>query len=200
MHVADYKTTHPKTRSQWRKWLEKNHSTSPGIWLIYYKKGTGKRKFDYADAVEEALCFGWIDSQPRKIDVERSALKFTPRKPKSVWSKLNKQRIEKLIQQELMTAAGINKIKEAKKNGSWNTLNSSDFHADNNSLPEVLRKALSKNKKALENFHAFPPGYRKRFLFWIDSAKTPGTKAARIKQTLLMAAANTKPGPKGFKL
>ena len=99
-----------------------------------------------------------------------------------------------------MTAAGISKIKEAKKNGSWNTLNSSDFHADNNSLPEDLRKALNKNKKALENFHAFPPGYRKRFLFWIDSAKTPGTKAARIKQTLLMAATNTKPGPKGFKL
>jgi len=196
----DYKTTHPKTRSQWRKWLQKNHSTSPGIWLIYYKKDTGKRKFDYADAVEEALCFGWIDSQPRKLDDERAMLKFTPRKPKSIWSKLNKQRIEKLIEQKLMTTAGINKIEEAKKNESWNTLNSSDFHATNNSLPEELRKAMSKNKKALKNFLAFPPGYRKRFLYWIDSAKTAGTKAARIKQTLLMAAANKKPGLKGFKL
>ena len=200
MPVADYKTTHPKTRSQWRKWLEKNHSTSPGIWLIYYKKDTGKRKFDYADAVEEALCFGWIDSLPRKIDDERAMLKFTPRKPKSIWSKLNKQRIEKLIEQKLMTSAGFNKIEKAKKNGSWNTLNSSDFHADNNSLPDDLKKALGKSKKALENFLAFPPGYRKRFLFWIDSAKRPETKAARIKQTLLMAAANKKPGPKGFKL
>jgi len=196
----DYKTTHPKTRSQWRKWLEKNHSTSPGIWLIYYKKDTGKRKFDYADAVEEALCFGWIDSLPRKIDDERSALKFTPRKPKSIWSKLNKQRIENLIEQKLMTSAGLDKIELAKKNGSWDTLNSSDHHADNNSMPNELKKTLSKNKKALANFLAFSPSYRKRFLFWIDSAKTPGTKGARIKQTFLMAAANKKPGPKGFKL
>jgi uncharacterized protein YdeI (YjbR/CyaY-like superfamily) len=196
----DYKTTHPKTRSQWRKWLEKNHSTYPGIWLIYYKKDSGKRKFDYADAVEEALCFGWIDSQPRKIDDERSALKFTPRKPKSVWSKLNKQRIEKLIEQKLMTHAGLATIERAKKNGSWNTLNASDLYIDNNSMPNDLKKTLSKNKKALENFLAFPPGYRKRFFFWIDSAKGPDTKAARIKQTLLMAAANKKPGLKGFKL
>ena len=196
----DYKSTHPKTRNDWRKWLEKNHSTSPGIWLMYYKKRSGKRKFDYADAVEEALCFGWIDSLPRKIDEERSALKFTPRKPKSVWSKLNKQRVEKLMEQKLMTSAGLAKIELAKKNGSWNTLNASDLHADNNSMPEELRKTFNKNKRAMENFLAFPPGYRKQFLFWIASAKRPETKAARIQQTVLMAAANKKPGVKGFKL
>ncbi len=196
----DYKATHPKTRKQWRKWLEKNHSISPGVWLIYYKKETGKRKFDYVDAVEEALCFGWIDSKPGKIDHERSSLKFTPRQPKSVWSKLNKQRVEKLIGQNLMTEAGLNKIELAKKNGSWNALNNSDSHAENNSLPGDLRKALNKNKRALENFLAFAPGYRKRFLFWIDSAKSPETKAVGIKQTTLMAAANKKPGLKGFKM
>lgn len=195
-----YKTTHPKTRSGWRKWLEKNHSTSPGIWMIYYKKGTGRRKFDLAEAVEEALCFGWIDSIARKLDDERTMQKFTPRKSKSVWSKLNKQRIKKLIEQKLMTPAGLTKIEQAKKNGSWNILDSSDFHADNNSLPGELKSALSKNKKALQNFLAFPPGYRKRFLFWIDSAKRPETRAARIKQTELMAMANKKPGLKGFKL
>ena len=196
----DYKATHPKTRGQWRKWLEKNHSTAPGIWMIYYKKETGKRKFDMAEAVEEALCFGWIDSVAQKLDDERSMQKFTPRKPKSIWSKINKKRIEKLIEQKLMTPAGLATIERAKKNGSWDTLNSSDLHTDNNSMPVDLEKALSKNKKALANFLAFPPSYRKRFLFWIDSAKTPGTKAARIKQTLLMAAANKKPGLKGFKL
>ena len=200
MTHRDYKTTHPKNRSQWRSWLEKNHSASPGIWMIYYKKETGKRKFSMADAVEEALCFGWIDSIAQKLDDERTMQKFTPRKPKSVWSKLNKQRTEKLIEQKLMTPAGMSKIEEAKKNRSWDTLNNSDFHAENNSLPDDLRKAFSKNKKALENFQAFPPGYRKRFLFWIDSAKTPETKAARIKQTLLMAGANKKPGLNGFKL
>ena len=196
----DYKTTHPKTRSDWRKWLEKNHSTSPGVWMIYYKKETGKRKFDMAEAVEEALCFGWIDSVAQKLDDERTMQKFTPRKPKSVWSKINKQRIEKLIEQKLMAPVGLVKIELAKKNGSWDTLNSSDLHTDNNSMPDELEKALSKNKKALANFLAFPPSYRKRFLFWIDSAKTPETKAARIKQTIIMAAANKKPGQKGFKL
>ena len=196
----DYKATHPKTRGQWRKWLEKNHSTAPGIWMIYYKKETGKRKFDMADAVEEALCFGWIDSVAQKLDDERSMQKFTPRKPKSIWSKINKKRIEKLIEQKLMKPAGLATIERAKENGSWDTLNSSDLHTDNNSMPDDLEKALSKNKKALANFLAFPPSYRKRFLFWIDSAKTPLTKAARIKQTLLMAAAKKKPGLKGFKL
>jgi len=200
MPVANYKTTHPKTRSQWRKWLEKNHSTSPGIWMIYYKKETGKRKFDMTEAVEEALCFGWIDSVAQKLDDERTMQKFTPRKPKSIWSKINKQRIEKLIEQKLMTPAGLAKIEQAKENGSWDTLNSSDLHTENNSMPDDLRKALSKNKNVLANFLAFPPSYRKRFLFWIDSAKTPVTKAARIKQTLLMATANKKPGLKGFKL
>jgi len=196
----DYKSTHPKSRRDWRKWLERNHSTSPGIWLVYYKKESGKRKFDYADAVEEALCFGWIDSLPKKIDDERSALKFTPRKQKSAWSKLNKQRIEKLMEQKLIRPAGLTKIEQAKKDGSWNILNASDFHADNNSLPQDLETAFSKNKKALANFLAFAPGYRKQFLFWIDSAKRAETKAARIKQTVLMAAANKKPGVKGFRL
>ena len=196
----DYKTTHPKTRRAWRKWLEKNHATSPGIWMIYYKKETGKRKFDMAEAVEEALCFGWIDSVAKKLDDERTMQKFTPRKPKSVWSKVNKLRIEKLIEQKKMTPAGLAKIELAKENGSWDILNSSDLHTDNNSMPDDLKKALSRNKKALTNFLAFPPSYRKRFLFWIDSAKTPETKAVRMKQTLLMAAANKKPGLKGFKL
>ena len=196
----DYKRFHPKTRTEWRKWLEKNHLTSAGIWMVYYKKETGKRKFSYEEAVEEALCFGWIDSAPKKIDEERSALKFTPSKPKSIWSKLNKQRIEKLIEQKLMTAIGLAKIEQAQRDGSWNILNSSDFHTDNNSLPAELEKAFSRNKKAKDNFMAFAPGYRKRFLFWIDGAKQVETRKARIKQTILMAAANKKPSAKGFKL
>ena len=196
----EYKTTHPKTRSHWRKWLEKNHATSPGIWMIYYKKESGKRKFSYEEAVEEALCFGWIDSTPKKIDNERAMLKFTPRKPKSIWSRLNKQRVENLIERKLMTATGFAAIDKAKKIGSWNTLNTPDLHANNNSLPNDLQKAFAKNKKALENFTAFPQGYRRRFFFWIDSAKQPATKKARIRQTVLMAAANKKPGLQGFKL
>jgi uncharacterized protein YdeI (YjbR/CyaY-like superfamily) len=193
MPVSEYKTVHPETREKWRKWLDKNHSASPGIWMIYYKNKTDKRKFTYADAVEEALCFGWIDSLPRKLDDERAMLKFTPRKPKSTWSKLNKLRVKKLIKEGLMTQVGLAKIELAKKDGSWNAINSADRHTSNNTLPDDLKKAFSKNKKALQNFNAYAPGYRRRFFFWIDSAKTPETRTTRIKQTVLMAAENKKP-------
>ena len=200
MPAPEYKTIQPASRKAWRQWLEKNHADSPGIWMIYYKKGSGKSRVVYGEAVEEALCFGWIDSLARKFDDQRAMQKFTPRKPKSAWSQLNKTRIDKLIKEGLMTAAGLAKIEEAKKNGSWDILTSSDSHIDSNSLPPELLKALSRNKKALENFRSFPPGYRRQFLFWIDSAKRPETKLARIKQTVLMAAANKKPGINGFKL
>lgn len=198
--ATQYGDLHPLTRKEWRNWLRKNHLTTDGIWLVYFKKDTGKRHLGYDEAVEEALCFGWIDSLPRKIDAERSALKFTPRKPKSVWSKLNKTRIEKLIQQKLMAPAGLAAIELAKKNGSWNTLTSSDTWADTNQLPDDLQKAFLKNKKAMANFTAFSVSYRRQFLFWIDSAKREETRKARIKQTILMAAANKKPGAQGFKL
>ena len=200
MPAPDYKTTHPKTRKQWREWLLKNHLTAPGIWFTYYKKESGKPRVSYAEAVEEALCFGWIDSLPRKLDEQRAMLKFTPRKAKSMWSKLNKIRVENLIKQKLMTAAGLEKIEQAKRNGSWDILTRSDLHIDNNSMPPDLLRALSKNKKALNNFNGFPPSYRKQFLSWIDSAKRPETRTARIKQTVLMAAANKKPGINGFVL
>jgi uncharacterized protein YdeI (YjbR/CyaY-like superfamily) len=198
--TPEYKTYHPKTRKEWRQWLEKNHIISPGIWLIYYKKESGKPRVSYEEAVEEALCFGWIDSLPRKLDMKRAMLKFTPRKPKAVWSDLNKARVEKLISQKMMTVSGLAKVEQAKKDGSWHLLNATNYHTDNNSLPEDLQKALAKNKKAFENFNAFPLGYRRRFLFWIDSAKRPETRKARIKQAVLMATANKKPGIKGFKL
>jgi uncharacterized protein YdeI (YjbR/CyaY-like superfamily) len=200
MPIPDYKTFHPATRQAWRRWLLENHVHSPGIWMIYHKKKSGKPIVSYADAVEEALCFGWIDSLPRKLDDERAMLKFTPRKPKSVWSDLNKERVEKLIKNKLMTAAGLAKIEQAKKDRSWHTLNASNYHADNNTVPEDLQKALNKNKKAFLNFNNFPLSYRRRFLFWIDSAKRPETRTKRIKQTILMAAANKKPGIEGFKL
>lgn len=200
MPGPEYKTTHPKTKQQWRQWLLKNHTSSPGVWLIYYKKVTGKRTFSWSEAVDEALCFGWIDSLPRKLDEERAMLKFTPRKPKSVWSEINKRKVEILIKEKRMTPAGLAKIEHAKKDGSWDTLSTSNFHTDNNSLPDDLAKAFAKNKKALENFNNFTAGYRRQFLFWVDSAKRSETRAARIKQTILMAAANKKPGPNGFKL
>ncbi|MDZ4794463.1 MAG: YdeI/OmpD-associated family protein [Bacteroidota bacterium] len=200
MPAPDYATTHPKTRKQWRQWLEKNQQHSRGIWFIYFKKETGKPRVSYDEAVEEALCFGWIDSLPRKLDAERTMLKFTPRKPKSVWSKLNKTRIERLIAGQQMQAAGLAAVRLAQQNGSWDTLNSSDTAADKNELPDDLGKLLARNKKAKENFQQFSVSVRRQLLSWIDSAKRPETRAARIKQTVLMAGANKKPGATGFKL
>jgi len=198
--MPEYKEIHPKTPLAWRNWLAKNHDSSPGIWLIYYKKKSGKARVSYEDAVIEALCYGWIDSVGRKLDSERTFLKFTPRKPKSVWCEINKKRITQLIKEKKMTNAGLIKIEQAKKDGSWDILNNSDQHATNNTIPADLEKALKKNKKAFENFNGFPSGYRKRFFYWLDSAKREETRQARIKQTVLMATANKKPGATGFKL
>lgn len=130
---------HPKSRAEWRKWLEENHTRTEGVWLVMYKKGTGKPRVDYAEAVEEALCFGWIDSKGNKLDDERSMLWMAPRKPKTGWSKLNKERIERLIKAKLMTSAGLAKINAAKKDGTWNALDAIEALE----IPSDLAKAFS---------------------------------------------------------
>jgi uncharacterized protein YdeI (YjbR/CyaY-like superfamily) len=196
MATTELKSFHPKTRQAWRKWLEKNHSKSPGVWLIYYKKSSGKSNLNYNDAVEEALCFGWIDSTMRPVDDEKYMQRFTPRKSKSGWSAINKKRIEKMIAEGLMAKAGLNKIEEAKKNGSWESLD----HIDALQLPEDFEKALSKNKKAKQNFENFPAFAKKMFLYRINSAKTVVTRKDRISLCVKMAAANKKPTVEGFKL
>src|SRR5437868_2610415 len=152
MPLQELRSVHPKTRNAWRSWLQKNHAKSPGIWLIYNKKSAGKKRLEYAEAVEEALCFGWIDSTLRPLDEEMYMQRFTPRKPKSGWSGLNKKRIEKMIAEGLMTNAGLEKIEQAKKDGSWSSLD----HIDALHLPEDFEKALSKNRKAKINFDNFP--------------------------------------------
>jgi uncharacterized protein YdeI (YjbR/CyaY-like superfamily) len=109
-------------RAKWRSWLEKNHSSAKGIWVIYFKKHTGKPTMTYAEAVEEALCFGWIDSLTKKLDEERYMQKFTPRKNNSNWSELNKKRVEKLIAEGKMENAGFDQIEKAKKSGKWDEI------------------------------------------------------------------------------
>jgi uncharacterized protein YdeI (YjbR/CyaY-like superfamily) len=113
--------THP-TRAEWRAWLEQHHAQTEGVWLISYKKSTGKPRVEYNEAVEEALCFGWVDSKPNKLDDERSMLWFAPRKPGSGWSRLNKERVERMMAAGLMTPAGLEKVEAAKQDGSWNAL------------------------------------------------------------------------------
>jgi len=196
MAIPELKTFYAKDRSAWRKWLEKNHVKSPGVWLVYNKKSSGKPKVEYNDAVEEALCFGWIDSTIRPVDDDQYMQRFTPRKLKSGWSALNKQRVERMIEKGLMTKAGFEKIETAKRNGSWE----SHDHIDAIQLPEDFEKALLKNKKAKINFENFPQFTKKQFLYRINSARRPETRKERIKLCVRMAAANKKPSVEGFKL
>ncbi|MFN8418462.1 MAG: hypothetical protein U0528_04330 [Anaerolineae bacterium] len=140
-----------KDRDEWRDWLLNNHASAPGVWLIYYKKESGKPRVQYADAVEEALCFGWIDSRPNAIDDHSYMQLFSPRKPKSPWSKLNKQRVESLIRQGLMMPAGLEKIEAAKSDGSWNAYDAVEELV----MPHDLRAALAQNTLAQQKFEAF---------------------------------------------
>jgi uncharacterized protein YdeI (YjbR/CyaY-like superfamily) len=184
--INEFSDFHPLTRKQWRDWLAENHDKFSGIWFVYFKKQTGKPRVTYDEAVEEALCFGWIDSLPRKVDDERSKLLFTPRKPKSVWSKLNKTRIEKLIENGLMTKIGLAKIEAAKANGAWNILDDSD----NLKIPADLTKEFERNKDAKKNFNAFSDSSKRMILAWIGSAKRTETRNTRIVKTIEMAKQN----------
>lgn len=177
---------HPLTRDEWRAWLAQHHATAPGVWFVYFKKHTGKPRVSYDEAVEEALCFGWIDSLPRVLDADRSKLLFTLRKPKSVWSKPNKERIERMIANGLMTKAGLAKIEAAKKDGSWDALNASD----NLQIADDLAMAFRKVRAAEKNFQTFPSGVKKAILQWLNSAKRAETRSARIGKLVAMAAQN----------
>lgn len=174
------------SRAQWRAWLKKNHKRTEGIWLITYKKHVADKHVSFEEKVQEALCFGWIDSVPRKLDTDRVMHYLSPRKPGSVWSAINKAHVERLIAARLMTAAGMEKIEEAKKDGSWNAID----HVEALAMPDDLRKALLNNKTAKKQFDAFPPGSRKIILRWILSAKTEATRGKRIAETVKLAAKN----------
>lgn len=177
------------SRQQWRQWLETNHLTSGGIWLIYYKIKSGKLSVRYSEAVKEALCFGWIDSKAQSIDAESYRQIFTPRKPQSVWSKVNKQYIQELIEQDLMTKVGLEKIAAAKKDGSWYKLDA----IEELTIPADLEQALTANATANSYFQAFSSSTKKSILFWIESAKRPETRLKRIEQTISFALQNKNP-------
>jgi len=191
-NVSDqYEQFYAKDRQTWRKWLAKNHEKSPGIWLIYYKKQSGKSRVAYEDAVEEALCFGWIDSTARPGNEDYYLQLFTPRKDKSVWSALNKSRVEQLIAEGWMTEAGLKKIETAKRNGQWNSLD----EVESLTIPSDLQKALSRSKKAMAFFEGQAKSTRKATLQWLATAKRKETRAARIKEIVAAARESRRPAP-----
>lgn len=177
---------YPKNRNEWRKWLQQFGTAKTHVWLILYKKGTGVPTISYDEVVEEALCFGWIDSKPNKRDTESYYLFIAPRKNKSPWSAANKQRIEKLLKEKRITKAGLEKIEAAKLDGSWTLLDNIEALQ----MPAGLQMAFSKNKKASGHFNDFPPGVKKQIYQWIENAKTNPTKQKRITETVKLAAQN----------
>jgi len=186
--VAEPKLVEVKDRAAWRRWLQKHHASSPSVWLAVRKKGAAKPGVSYEEAVEEALCFGWIDGTLNRLDGDYYKLWFAPRKRKSVWAANNKRRVEELIRTGRMTEAGLAVIEAAKRDGSWDSLEPVDSLA----VPDDLAKALKANPAAKRNFEAFPPSSRKLVLFWIQSAKRPQTRAKRIAEAVRRAAENVR--------
>lgn len=171
----------PKNRKEWRKWLEKHHRSEKEIWLIYYKKNSEKPRIPYDHAVEEALCFGWIDGQVKGIDEEKYAQRFSPRRKGSNWSELNKERVRKLIKNKQMTAAGLEAYPH-------------EHTAPKFEIPKDILKALKANKDAWENFQHLPESYKRIRIAWIDSSGIPEQKPKRLAYFIKMTAQNKKFG------
>ncbi|HYG82145.1 MAG TPA: YdeI/OmpD-associated family protein [Pyrinomonadaceae bacterium] len=188
------KTLYVTTRDAWRAWLEKNHAAATEVWLIYYKKHTGRPRIPYDDAVEEALCFGWIDSIVRRIDEGRYAQKFTPRRDGSQWSELNIKRARKLIKEGRMTRAGLAKVGAEILAGREVSRTESKRHEP--AIPQYIEDALKKNRAARENFHNLAPSYRRNYVRWITGAKREETREKRLKESIELLAQNKKLGLK----
>lgn len=170
----------PLSVEEWRSWLEDNHKTQESVWLIIHKKGSANPTISWSDAVSVALCFGWIDSVKRSIDSEKYMQYFCKRKAVSTWSKINKDKVEDLIQKGLMTEAGLSIIEKAKENGSWTILDD----VENLVVPDILERAFVKNPVAREFFLSLSKSVRKQFLYWIISAKREETKNKRISEII----------------
>jgi uncharacterized protein YdeI (YjbR/CyaY-like superfamily) len=180
-------------RNEWRDWLSRHYATEAGIWLVFYKKETSKPTIPYENAVEEALCFGWIDSIIKRIDAEKYARKFTPRQDNSKWSQLNKKRAGKMIKEGRMTDIGLAKIRTAKKTGLWDQDTRPQISLD---IPPEFAKALARNKKAKDNFNRLAPSYRKHYIGWIAVAKRPETKKRRTEEAIALLKQGQKLGLK----
>ena len=176
----------PNSRKAWRGWLEKHHASSTGVWLVYAKKHSGLPSLTYSEAVEEALCFGWIDSKINPIDDAFYMQVFTPRKPKSAWSALNRTRVARLVAAGLMTSAGLAVVKAAKSSGAWNAWKD----AEELTIPPDLEQAIKANPDASRNWVSYSPSRRKAVLYRLTSAKRPETRARYLQEIIESIAAN----------
>lgn len=183
MQKAEPETFYPASRKKWRQWLQKNHDRKTSIWLLCYKKSANQPTVAWSEAVDEALCFGWIDSTRRTIDEERFIQFFTRRKAKSLWSKINKDKVKRLTEEGLMQPAGLAAVEVAKKNGSWKSLDA----VESLRIPADLKEALNANPEAKAFFSQCSRSLKKQILHRVLLAKRKETREKRIADFMELA-------------
>lgn len=189
MQKEKIETFCPTSQAEWRKWLNKNHVSKQSVWLVYHKKKSSKPSIAWSDAVDEALCFGWIDSRRIPIDEEKFMQFFSKRKVNGTWSKVNKAKIKQLIDKGRMTKAGFEVIATAKKNGSWSILDD----VEELKIPRDLHKELNKRAGSKKYFLSLSKSVKKTILQWVALAKRPETRKKRIDEIADRAVQNLRP-------
>jgi uncharacterized protein YdeI (YjbR/CyaY-like superfamily) len=189
-------TLSASTPADWRAWLAQNGRSEKEVWLVIHHKDSGTPSVRYHEAIEHALCFGWIDGLHRKRDADSSQLRFTPRTPRSTWSRVNRQRAAKMIEEGLMTERGQALIELAKAKGTWQVLPD----AESSVIPDDLQELLDQDEGARKNFERFPPSSKRLILEWIAAAKKPDTRQRRINQTAVLAAVNIRANHPGTRV
>lgn len=189
MHKKEVEIFYPTSCTEWRNWLEENHFSSQAVWLVFYKKASTKKSLTWSEAVDVALCFGWIDSKKIRIDDEKSHQFFSKRKPKSTWSKINKEKVQQLIEKGLMTHAGFKSIEIAKQNGSWSILD----EVEELIIPEDLDAEFDQKPNSKEFFLSLSKSARKSILQWVVFAKRHETRQKRIREIVECAGQKQKP-------
>lgn len=179
----------PTSSQEWRDWLHANHQREESIWVVFYKVSSDVPSLTWSEAVDEALCYGWIDSTKKTIDKESYKQYFSKRKPKSNWSKINKDKIEQLTAEGRMAEAGLQSVAIAKQNGSWTILDEIEALI----VPQDLEAALNTKPVAKEYFEGLSKSVKKMYLHWVMSAKRPETRQKRITEIVENAALGTKP-------
>nr|WP_294858520.1 YdeI/OmpD-associated family protein [uncultured Fluviicola sp.] len=187
--MSEIEIFYPENPQQWRYWLQENHDSKQAVWVVFYKKSSEKPTLSWSDAVNEALCFGWIDSKKVSIDYEKSHQFFSKRKVKSIWSKINKEKVIRLIESGLMTKAGYESVEIAKQNGSWTILDS----VEELIIPEDLEKAFQLHDGSKDFFLGLSKSVRKMMLYWVISAKRPETRQNRVTEIVESAVRKLKP-------
>jgi len=187
--LRDAPLVQPEDRGAWRAWLEANHASAGGVWLVMWRARSGRVGLDYEAAIEEALCFGWVDGTAGRVDDERGKLYFAPRQPRSGWAATNKARVERLITEGRMHAAGLAAIERAKANGAWELYDS----VERLEIPDDLAAALAARPSAAATFADFPPSVRKQALASLVLARRPETRARRVAAIADAAARGERP-------